>query len=89
MLYASVFMVVLIASLVVVSRATTFSQRIVREWNDDAKQPSQQILEVVAAMSPAERVALFPTLSVVPTSAPSETPEQVPVRHSTKVRISA
>ena len=89
MVYASVFMVVLIASLVMVSRAMTYGKRIVREWNDDVKQPSQQILEVVAAMTPAERVALFPTLSVVATSAPSETPEQVPVRHSTKVRVSA
>ena len=89
MVFASVFMVVLIVLLVMVSRASTYSKRIVREWSDDANQPSQQILNVVAAMSPAERVALFPTLSVMPTGAPSETPELTPRRHATKVRISA
>ena len=90
MVFASVFMLVLITALVVVSRATTYSKRIVHEWNDDdAKQPSQQILNVVAAMSPAERVALFPALSVVPTSAHSETPATASHKRSAKVRISA
>ncbi len=90
MVFASVFMAVLIASLVLVSLSSTLSKRIVRKWNDDgANRPSQRILDIVSAMAPTEKVALFPTLSEMSTNAPRETPELMPVKRSAKVRISA
>ena len=90
MVFSSVFMVVLIAATVTVSLATTFSKRIVRELNDDkANMPSQRILDVVAAMSPAERIALFPTMSVAPTSVSHKKSNVRPSRNPVKESISA
>ncbi len=90
MLFASLFMVGLIASLVMVSRASTFSKKLVCEWQDqDDFRPSQQLLDIMSAMSPAEKIALFPTLSVMSSSAPSVTPELTPATCPAPVRISA
>lgn len=90
MAFTSVFMAVLIVSLVTVSLSPTLSKRIVRKWNDDdANRPSQRILDIVSAMAPTEKIAPFATLSEMPTSAPRETPELMPDKRSAKVRISA
>jgi hypothetical protein len=90
MLFASVFMVVLIAALVTVSRAQTYGKKLAREWHEeDAYRPSQQLLDIMSAMSPAEKIALFPTLSVVLTGAPSVTPVQTGAERSAPARISA
>jgi len=90
MVFASVFMVVLIVVLVMVSRAQTFGKKLAREWQEeDSYQPSQQLLDIMLAMSAAEKVALFPTLSVMLTSAPSLTPELTETERSSPVRISA
>ncbi len=88
--FTSVFMAVLIVSLVTVSLSPTLSKRIVRMWyDDDANRPSQRILDIVSAMAPTEKTAPFPTLSVTPTSAPRETPQLTSDKRSAKVRISA
>ena len=90
MVFASVFMVVLIAAFVMMSYATTFGKRILRKLNDEeANQPSQRILNLVAAMSPAERVALSPTLSVAPTSVTHKKSDVRPSRNPVKEPISA
>jgi hypothetical protein len=90
MVFASVFMVVLIAALVLMSHATTFGKKIVRELNDDAaNQPSQRILNLVAAMSPAERVALSPTMLVAPTNVTHKKSDVQPSRNPVKEPISA
>jgi hypothetical protein len=81
-------MVVLIAVLVMVSRAQTFGKKLAREWQEeDSFQPSQQLLDIMLAMSPAEKVALFPTLSVMLTSSPSGTPELTGSERSVSVRM--
>jgi len=90
MIFASVFMVVLIAVLVTVSRAQTYGKNLAREWHEeDAYRPSQQLLDIMTAMSSAEKVALFPSLSKVLTSAPREAPDLTEAERSTPVRISA
>jgi hypothetical protein len=90
MVFALVFVAVIIAAPVMVSYVTTFGRRIVRELNDDvANQPSHRILDVVMAMSSAERVVPIPTSSVVPTSATREKSDVRPSRHPAKERISA
>jgi hypothetical protein len=90
MVFASVFMVVLIAALVFMSQATTFGKKIVRELNDDAaNQPSQRILNLVAAMSPVEQVALPPTLLVAPTNVTHKKSDVRPSRNPVKEPISA
>jgi hypothetical protein len=90
MLFASVFMVVLIAVLVAVSRTQTYGKKLAREWHEvDAYQPSQQLLDIMSSMSSAEKVALFPSLSMVLTSTPREAPELTRIEPSTPVRISA
>ena len=89
MLFTAVFMVVLIVLLVGVSRTSTYSKKIVREWHDEAAyRPSQQLLDIVSKMSSAEKLTLFPTLSMS-ASTPSVTPDLIPADGSTKVRISA
>ena len=90
MVFASMFMVVLIASLVTVSRASTFGRKLVREWQDeDEYRPSQQILDIVAAMSRPEKVTPMPTSSGMSTNAPSVAPELVPAKGPAMVRVSA
>ena len=72
------------------SHATTFGKRIVRKLNDDAaNRPSQRILDLVAAMSPTERVAVSPTLSVAPTSVTHKKSDVRPSRNPVKEPISA
>lgn len=89
MVFASVFMVGLIVVLVMVSGASTFSKKIVREWHDEAAyRPSQQLLDIVSKMSSAEKLTLFPTLSMS-AGTPNVTPELMPAEGSAKVRISA
>jgi L-asparagine transporter-like permease len=88
--FASVFMVVIIAVLVMVSRAQTFGKKLAREWQEqDSFQPSQQLLDIMLAMSPGEKVALFPTLSVALAGAPSVTSELTQAERSAPDRISA
>jgi len=90
MVFAYLFIVVIIAAPVVVSLATTFSRRIVRKLNDSAANiPSRQILDAVASMSPAERVALFPTLSVAPTGVRHKKSDVQSTRNPVKESISA
>jgi hypothetical protein len=87
---ASTFIAVLIVALVTVSQATTLNTRIVRKWNgDETNQPSQWILDAVAAMSTAGRVSTSPTLSVAPTSVTHKKSDVPPSRQSAKERISA
>lgn len=84
------FIVVVIAVPVMVSYAMTYGKRIVRELNDDvANQPSQRILDAVAAMSPAVRVAPSTTLSVAPTSVSHKKSDVRPSRNPVKEPISA
>jgi hypothetical protein len=90
MVFALVFVAFVIAAPVMVSLATTFNKRIVRDMNDDvANRPSQKILDVVAAMSPAERVALLPTASAVPARVAHEKSDVRPSRQPAKEPISA
>jgi hypothetical protein len=90
MVLALAFIVFVIAAPVMVSYAMTFGKRIMRELNDnDANQPSQRILEIVASMSPAQRVALSPTASVAPTSATHKKSDVRPPRNPVRAPISA
>ena len=90
MVFAFVFISVLIVALVLASNAMTFGKRMVNELNDDqANRPSQRILDVVAAMSVAARVAPASPVSVAPTSATREKTDARPSRHPAKERISA
>jgi hypothetical protein len=90
MVFASLFMAGLIISLVMVSRAATLRTKIVRECRDEhATRPSQQIVDILTAMSPAEKIALFPTLSVMSSRASSVIADLTPVERSADVKISA
>jgi hypothetical protein len=90
MVFALMFIAVLIAAQVMVSLGATFGKRIVRELNDDeARMPSRRILDVVASMSPAERVALFPTLSAAPISVTHKKSDVRPSRNPVKESINA
>jgi len=90
MVFASLFMVVLIAALVVVSRASTFGKTLVQEWSDvDSHRPSQQILDLVAAMSPSEKITQFPSLTLLSSGESRENPELVTTIRAPKVRVSA
>ena len=90
MVFAYLFIGVIITAQVMVSLATTFSRRIVRELNDEAANiPSRQILDAVASMSPSERVALFPTLSVAPTGVRHKKSDVRPTRNPVKESINA
>ena len=88
MVFALLFMVGLTASLVMVSGAATYRKKVVRECrNEPMYRPSQQILDTLLAMSPAEKISLFPTLSMKSTDATGATSELAPGPNSAQVRI--
>ena len=90
MVFAFAFIAVVIAAPVMVSYAMTFNKRIVRELNDDeANRPSQRILDVVMAMTPADRVALLPTSSVMPTRVTHKKSDVTPSRRPVKEPVTA
>jgi len=90
MVFALAFIVLVVVAPVMVSLAMTYNKKVVRRLNDrEANQPSQRILDAVTAMSPAERVALSPSLSVVPTSVAHKKTDARPSHNPVKEPISA